>query len=99
MHFQMTNNMNKIYIQNVISGAYGEGGLNVEYTKKPYMFKASASSFIEFFNTKTGKYLKDGDSHGVNEVFDIREDTFYKFKIEMIDTSRLGGKKSVKFKF
>jgi len=98
-YHMMKNNMNKRYIQNVISGTYGEGGINVEYTKEQYTFKASASSFIEYFNTKTGKYLKDGDSHGVNEVFDIREDTFYKFEIEMIDSSRLGGKKATKFKF
>lgn len=92
-------NMDKRYIQNAISGTYGDGGLNVEYAKGQYIFKASASSFIEFFNTKTGKYLKAGDSYGIDESLYIREDTFYKFEIEMIDKTRLGGIKSTKFKF
>ena len=89
-------NMNKDYINNLI---YGEQGIKVEYTKGKYLFIATASSFIEFFNTKTGKYLEVGDSYGADEYFDIRKDTFYKFEIEMIDKLRLGGSKSTKFKF
>jgi hypothetical protein len=89
-------NMNKDYINNLISS---EQGLKVEYTKGKYLFSATASSFIEFFNTKTGKYLEVGDSYGADEFFDIRKDKFYKFDIEMIDKSRLGGSESTKFKF
>jgi len=89
-------NMNKSYIKNVISS---DQGFKVEYSKEKYLFKALASSYTEFFNTKTGKYLKAGDSYSVDESFNIREDTFYKFEIEMIDKSRLGGSKSTKFKF
>ena len=89
-------NMNKSYIDNSISS---EQGFKVEYTKEKYVFKASSSSFTEFFNTKTGQYLEVGDSYGVEEYNDIRRDIFYKFDIEMLDKSRLGNSKSAKFKF
>ena len=89
-------NMNKTYIDNSISS---EQGFKVEYAKEKYLFKASSSSFTEFFNTKTGKYLEVGDSYGVDEYNDIRRDIFYKFEIEMLDKSRLGNSKSTKFKF
>jgi hypothetical protein len=105
--------MSKRNIMYLISGTNIDGGLKVEYSKDQYLFKASAfaikdnSNSNKVVNTKTFDF-QDGGVEFINYLNSedhkdsaiIKEkDKFYKFEIEMIDKSRLGGSKSTKFKF
>jgi len=103
--------MSKRNIMFLISGANIDGGLKVEYTKDQYLFKASASLIKD--NPNPNKVVKTeviqaGSMEHINQLneellkeSDIKKEKekFYEFEFEMLDTSRLGGNKSSKFKF
>lgn len=107
----MNYTMNKRTILWLISGDNVDGGLKVEYAKDKYLFKASATEMKD--DSRSNKVVKTevyqaGSIEHINRLNeDILEEPenrkkkekFYEFVIEMIDTSRIGGKKSVKFKF
>ena len=69
---------------------------NVELQKGNILFKAGTYETNAFYNTRTKRYYKDGDTVDMHNNV---EHKFIHFFIKMIDKSRLGGSKSTKFKF